>query len=125
MYSRRVVGGDKSTSQVGLLECRPKGWFWDEAVVQIDTNTVLVHPSVAELWIIVKIRGVLLTSRSRLVLPVVRPQLVATSKRGQEDSMTRKKTSNIPTTVEPSFPPLFCRDRGRANQIFGPTNRPK
>lgn len=84
MYSRRAVGGDKSTSQVGLLECRTKGWFWDEAVVQIDANTVLVHPSVAELWIIVKIRRILLTSGGRLVLPVVRPQLVAISERGQK-----------------------------------------
>lgn len=106
MYSRRVVGGDKSTPQVGLLECRPKGWFWDEAVVQIDTNTVLVHPSVTELWIIVKIRGILLTGRSGLVLPVVRPQLVAISKRSQKNSMTARKPATYPRRLNHPF--LLC-----------------
>lgn len=35
------------------LEGGSEGWFWDEAMVQIDTDTFLVHPPLLIFWIVI------------------------------------------------------------------------
>lgn len=74
-----------------LLKCRSKWRLRDQAVIDVDANTLFVHPAFTFFRVIIKIGWIFLTSRCSLVLSMIGPKLVAKAiKQRVNTTLTRK-----------------------------------